>query len=1077
MDASKASDTTGSAPAHKELPSHTPEVTKRKSIRRGYAVLAGLLAGTLAVSLGIHLTAHEPERAAPSPVQEEQSPLSLSDAVREAKRTGKDVEIVAERTANSTTWARPDGLMRTRVHSDTFRAKVGSEWKKVDTTLRRVENGYAPRAVNAPLVFSAGTSTTSGRASRAASRPPIRTVASGTDDGRTWSELVRLTVDGHDLVVSWPGPLPAPVVDGSRALYENVRPGIDLLLTARDGGYSHVLVVRTREAADDPVLTDLDYRLSSPTLSFTLNEGSDVVSARDASGQEVAAAPTPYLWDSAGTVKKTVGEAQPDPDPSTGDTALALPGLAGPQPGSHESALGATLGDDGLLDLAVDARALKDPDTVYPVFIDPSFKSRKKNWTLLYAKAPSSSFYNGQNFNEGTNEARVGYEATTGGLSRSVFTFEYPSTMHGVAVKSSTVRFWQTYSWSCSARQYNIHLTSAISSTTTWNNFQGAAWGRVVGSVSNGNGYKSDSCPDQWTAIRIDSAAQDAANKKWPTITLGLRAANESDTSAWKKFMANGELSPYIETVYNRTPDEPQQRNMTSVPGGVCDTTSPPVTIGKSDITFNATGSDPDGNLKYVHLKVWPTGYPDTPVWDADMAPTSNGAISKRIPWGSFTGGKTYSWSAWTKDTEGAVSGYGPAGTSAFCQFTVDHTAPGSPTVSSPEFPPPGKDLNEWSTVPFGTAGNFTISSTDTSVVKYEYAFNGGTYSTNPPLATTSGGPVTKSLKPPMTGINFLYAWAVDAAGNRSPTPAKYAFYVTPRKVLDPPGDLSGDGTPDVLAIDTAGKLRNYPTEPAGDVHIHMPAAYDSKGPLGEGHWADLATQTPALISHWGDWYPGDGVNDIVARMPDGKLYLYPGDGYGTFNVEERLDLLLPPGAPDPATLTQIVSTTDITGDGLPDLFARAGTQLWAFSGYTGGSFKEARMLAATGWDNRDIVTVADITGDGVADLLARTEETGRGLVLRHGKAAAGGGVDLNSLATAAASGTGREEVYGTGGWNRASMAMVMGAPDANGDSIPDLWAVSATDGYIRFYPGGRTSHGTPTVVGTGGWNLLLALG
>lgn len=1088
MDASKASENTGHTPAQEQPSlhaSHTPEVLKRKPGKRGYAALAALLALAVAVPLGVHFAAQDPKPAAPRAAHDKatQHPLSAAEAAREAKRTGKDVEATADRTANSTTWAQPDGLMRMRTYSDTIRAKVDGEWKKIDTTLQRVKGGYAPRAVNDTLLFSAGSAPVSSdgrdRASRTNSRTPLRTAAVGTDDNRSWSELVRLTVDGHDLVVSWPGPLPTPTVEGPRALYENVRPGIDLLLTARDSGYSHVLIVRTREAAGDPLLADLDYRLTSPTLTFTLNEGSHVVSARDNTGQEVAAAPTPYLWDSAGAVKATIGEpAAPSPDPAVSDTALTLPGLAGPQPGSHESALGATLSTDGVLDLGVNAKVLADPDTVYPVFIDPSFKGHKKNWTLLYQKAPSSSFWNGQNFNDGTNEARVGYESDTGGLSRSVFTFEHSSKLYGATVKSSYFRVLQTYSWGCAARQYNIHLTNTISSTTNWNNFQGATWGSVVGNVTNGHGYRSDTCPDKWVAVRIDQAARDAAAKKWPSITLGLRAANEGDTAAWKKFMANGESSPYIETVYNHPPNEPTQQAMTSVPGGVCDTMSPPVTIGKSDITFNVTGTDPDGNLQYVHLKVWPTGYPDTPVFDEDKEPASNGVISERIPWGKFTPGKAYSWSAWTKDTEGGVSGYGPAGTSVFCQFTVDHTAPGSPTVTSAQFPPPGKDLNQWSTVPFGTAGDFIIGGgDDTSVVKYEYAFNGGTYATNPPLTTTGGAAVTKSLTPPMTGVNFLYAWAVDAAGNRSPTPTKYVFYVTPRKIPDPPGDLTGDGSPDLLAIDTEGKLRNYPAELAGDVHIHMPGAHSAGDVLIESYWIHPTNQTPALISHAGDWYPGDGVNDILARMPDGKLYLYPGDGYGTFNIDERLDVLLPTGAPNPSTLTQIAVTSDVTGDGLPDMFARAGTQLWAFTGYTGGSFKEAKLLSSTGWDTRDIVTVADITGDGIADLLARTEETGRGLLLRHGKAAAAGGVDLNSLATAAASGTGREEVYGTTGWNRAAVPLIKGTPDATKDGIPDIWAVSAADGYLRFYPGGRTAHGTPTVVGTGGWHLLRTLG
>ncbi|MFD4319029.1 FG-GAP-like repeat-containing protein [Streptomyces sp. NPDC058548] len=1049
--------------------------------QRRFAVLAVVLAAAVTLPLAVH-SAQDQVKPTPPTAKTEPlpRPLTTAEAAREARRTGKDVEVTAERTANSTTWAQPDGWMRIRTHSDTIRAKVGGEWKKIDTRLKRVEGGYAPSAVNDPLLFSAGTAALDKqRASRTVHRTALAAAGPVSDDGRAWNELVRLTAKGHDLIVSWPGPLPAPVVDGPRALYENVRPGIDLLLTARDSGYSHILIVHTPQAAKDPLLADLDYRLTSPTLGFKLDADSHVVSALDAEGEEMAVAPTPYQWDSAGTVMTTIGEASPSPAPEASGTALTLPGLAGPQPGSHESALGASLDDAGVLNLAVKDRFLQDPDTVYPVFIDPSFKGHKRNWTLLYAKEPDSSFLNGQNFNDGTNEARVGYESTTQGLSRSVFNFEHDAAkLRNAVVKSSFVRMLQTYSWGCAAEQYNLYLTGLVTSTNTWN--KPPSWGRFLRSQTNGHGYKAGSCPDKWVGTDITSTAQEAATNGWTAIGIGLRAANESNSAAWKKFMANGESSPYIETIFNHKPDEPKQSEMKLTPGGTCDTSVPFPSIGKSDIRFSVKGRDADDNLKYVHLKVWRTGYPDNAVIDANYTPAGDGVISVLVPWGSLSNG-TYSWSAWTIDTENTGSSWGPAGTTAYCQFVVDQTAPSSPLISSAQFPPPGDNKNQWSTVEFGTAGTFSFSTDvadgpltlpDYSVVRYEYSLNTNNYTINPPITTAMGTIKSTVLKPPTAGVNTLYAWTVDAAGNRS-QPAKYVFFVTPRKVLDPPGDLTGDSTPDLLAIDNSGNLRNYPAEPDGNVNIHLPGGYNAAGELDDGYWGNGTNH--ALISHSGDWYPGDGINDIMARMPDGKLYLYPGDGYGSFNTDERLDVLLPPGSPSSAALTELTLTSDITGDGLPDMFAVAGDQLWAFTGYTGGSFTSARLLSPSAWAGRDIVTVADITGDKVADLLFRTEETGRGLLLRHGKAA-GPGVDLNSLAAAVNSATGKDEVYGTGGWNRAGIPMIKGTLDVNSDTIPDLWAVLA-DGTLRFYRGGTTSHGTHTLVGEGGWTTLLTLG
>lgn len=88
----------------------------------------------------------------------------------------------------------------------------------------------------------------------------------------------------------------------------------------------------------------------------------------------------------------------------------------------------------------------------------------------------------------------------------------------------------------------------------------------------------------------------------------------------------------------------------------------------------------------------------------------------------------------------------------------------------------------------FGTAGEFTFATEtaggtpDESVVKYEYAFNAPNPTTNPALATTKGALVKKTLSPPAAGVNVLFVWAVDNAGNRSAAPMKYIFYVKPRK-------------------------------------------------------------------------------------------------------------------------------------------------------------------------------------------------------------------------------------------------------------------------------------------------------
>lgn len=123
---------------------------------------------------------------------------------------------------------------------------------------------------------------------------------------------------------------------------------------------------------------------------------------------------------------------------------------------------------------------------------------------------------------------------------------------------------------------------------------------------------------------------------------------------------------------------------------------------------------------------------------------------------------------------------------------------------------------------------------------------------------------------------------------------------------------------------------------------------------------------------------------------------------------QARREIILPTGAPSPASMDPIVAAGDITGDGKTDFFARVGTELWALIGCHGAIINSATRLTATLWDERDIVTGGDITGDGVADLIYRTDPDAT-LRLRKGIAnASGSGVDLNSPASGANSADGR---------------------------------------------------------------------
>ncbi|MEW1700909.1 FG-GAP-like repeat-containing protein [Streptomyces sp. NPDC091278] len=1152
----------------------------------GRRVSAVLLAGALALGGITYVaieaptsdgTSSEPSSGDRGKSRQRQTDTVTQDtAARQARSSGKQVEVTALRTARSTTWARPDGLVTKKFYASPIWAKAGQNWKPIDPTLRRTDKGWEPKATNTPVTFSAGSQEADhGRASRSNVRRVSLLPRTGTA-AETATPLVTMSVGGsHEIQLTWPGPLPTPIIDGNRALYPEIFPGADLVLTANDDGFAQLIVLKNRQAAADPRAAQLSYGLSSPTLVFRLDPLSGIVGAEDPQGDEVALSPTPVMWDNSGAPAVTDGAlgasaqptaseapqpsissslppspgpsptddlandmvdpegevqptatdeaaptltdpplpsvpAEPTPAPSqTGAAAtLSLPLLNGPSPESRGDLVKARLSNSTWL-LTPSQDFLNDPATVYPVFIDPTVKKHTQDWTTAYSRHPNATFYNGKDFNKaGTHEARVGFESDTWGTSRSYFNIAFDKTLQGAKIQKATLRLLQTYSWSCSPRSMSVHLTGPVSGRTNWKNAPALTDANLAAPVKSfAHGYKSG-CRDDFEPFDVTAAAQRTADKGRNIITFGMRARDEQSQYAWKKFQANGENAPTLSLTFNRPPTKPTGLDLG--PDFQCTTTLPYVRVGASSIHFTARSTDKDENLDFLDFALWPTNKWTT---TGDML-KATGTVSVgadkdeavRTTPGFSTKGMVnntmYSWSVRAVDDAGASSAYAPG--AAPCRFIFDSLAPKAPLVRSVDFPNAdaakntfgndAEDAENWSEKKFGSPGTFYFRALDPDVKRYEYGYNANSYPYS--VTRTAGTAVTveatlSNARPPAAGPNVLYVRAVDGADHVS-VPTKYFFYVSPRDQEDVPGDFTGDTFPDLFAITGSGNLRLYTSHAnkadtskgSGDLDYSMSGAYrenPAKDPNpGSKEQPFIAPPsgyfTGALITHNGDFYGGDGLQDLVARV-GGKLWVYPGDGYGAVNTTKRREIMLPSNAPPVTALSQILAAGNVTGDKLPDLFATVDDQLWVFIGYTGGSFQEARMLTSAPWLTRDLVSVGDLGGDGVPDLLFRSEEAGRGLLLRHGKPTTGGTtLDLTSLATAANSKTGKDEVYGTGGWAKADMPLILGTPDTNGDKIPDIWA-AASDGYLYFYPGGNSAHGTRFPASAVGWSSTLAIG
>ncbi len=163
------------------------------------------------------------------------------------------------------------------------------------------------------------------------------------------------------------------------------------------------------------------------------------------------------------------------------------------------------------------------------------------------------------------------------------------------------------------------------------------------------------------------------------------------------------------------------------------------------------------------------------------------------------------------------------------------------------------------------------------------------------------------------------------------------------------PGDLSGDGRADVLAVRRTGQLVLHAGTGTG--RLVAPKV------IGSG-W----TMFTEVLSP-GD-FNGDGRVDVIGRTPSGKLYLYAGNGHGGVTRGVRI------GSGWKAFDT-VLSTGDFSGDGRADLIARtpAGA-LVLYAGNGHGGFAGPGRVVSRGWQQFAAVAgVGDLTGDGRADL------------------------------------------------------------------------------------------------------------
>ncbi|WP_405895235.1 FG-GAP-like repeat-containing protein (plasmid) [Streptomyces sp. NBC_01527] len=972
-------------------------------------------------------------------------------ALARAADTGQPVEVLSRRNEVSQVFANPDGSFTQDTYALPQFARQNNKLVPIDTDLKTNSDGtLSPKATEVDIRFSGG------------------------GDG----PLATIVRDGRSMSWSWPQTLPQPQIDGDTLTFGNILTDVDLKLRAGPAGFTSLLVIKTAQAANDPALRQIHFDLDTDGVEPSTDTHGNLTAVNPA-GQEVFTAPTPLMWDSSTAETPQARTADADLDGGPPPPADEFePGY-----GAQQAAMGVAVAD-GKLSLTPDQDLLTGENTQYPVLLDPAVSGSRHSWTIAYKKYPTTSFYNGANFDGGTTTARAGYEDETNGLARSYFRMNTGNLWStDKVISSSKFTIKNTWSWSCTEKPIELWHTEYMSSATTWSNQPTKI--RTLDSVTDAKGYGS-SCPAGNLAFDATAATKDAVNGHWNTITLALKAGSETDVYGWKKFDAK---SAVLSTTYNTRPNRPS--GLDTIPStknsAGCGDTAPYGLIGNTDVYLTAKGSDPDGGSVKVQFNLWPTGHhpnddPNGVMIVSKWISVTSGTVARLkvtkaelAPYLSMANGN-FSWKAQTEDSS-LSSDWVPATGKPGCRFVHDPTRPSTPPgVTSAQFPD-GSEGWPATTGNARTEGTFAISSGGvTDVAKYEYWTDwDNTVRTATP--STQGGSVSIKLTPLSAGNHTLYVRSIDKAANVSDRSA-YIFYANSPGITDKPGDVNGDGNTDMYGVRTDGALWFYPGQGDGQ---HAPYTV-----------ASSTNFNGASVTHRGDW-TNDGYEDLVAAQPqtDGlkDLYVYPnnGLGYACTALGEEAD-----GASQACTyerqpLTvynpdnnhwtnadQVLAIGDVDGpldtdaDGTPDvpghtdLLVKEGNHLWLYYGWDTmylDEYADPILIGNGGWGDYDMIAPGDVNADSRVDMIARHRTDGR-LRLYTGTGPAGEGLGSSTVT-----------INATGG-DSTTHPLITSDGDANNDGKPDLFATSHDTGKeLYFYPSiTPTGIGTPIAVGTTGW-------
>ncbi|MCZ7431105.1 LamG domain-containing protein [Streptomyces sp. WMMC1477] len=804
----------------------------RRRGRLGGTVRIALTAATALAVLGTGMTTLPSQQ----PVAEAAADAGVTDAEREARaeaeKSGKRVEVTALRQESRKVFADPDGTFTAVEYTEPVQTVKDGAWVDVDPTLtQREDGGWSPKASTVELEFSDG------------------------GDG----PFARMRKAGREFSLTWPGGrLPEPSVEGDTATYTDVLPGVDLLVRAEVDGMGHFLVVKTPEAARNPALKRIELGMGTQGVKVEENASGALRMTDSAVGGTVFEAGQPVMWDSA--APRTTATSQPAAAEkpatvpaapktaaataaTTGETgkvdgAAAEAALRGPGDGGRTAPVDVEVGK-GELALIPDQKLLGGKDTVFPVVIDPIQKTASRSaWTNVMSGKPSAQAwkYSGS---QGVGKCPTDYNpvgCNGVGVRRGLFTMPVSAFQGKQIIKATfSARVAHVYWADASAEPIRLYRIGGknykVTSSSDWSNTHDD-WDDHLATVDKK--ISPTSCSSQanlhFEGGELTDEVQAAADGDWSSLSLGLRAADESRVAEWKRICGNA----YLSVQYNTVPRQVDHTLMSSDPGGACVWGEGRPYVERPPV-LRAEARDPDHSSSHtdkvkVQFKLaWQdaSGTDQSYTYDTVYKAPNPGTTFAHEVKETIPENTVIYWSARAYDGD-AWGGWSSDGTPQRCEFVYDTSRPGAPIVDSEQYP----DDGIWHHG-VGTAGTFTFTPNpddagpDSDVVEYRYAFDGEPMQSLAP--EQAGGAVSVTWTPQSAGRHWVTVEAYDKANNSS-TRAQHEFLVTDGEPAAGQWNLAdAPGTPD--AHDESGR---HPATVGDGVTLGVP---------GPGSHADYAAR------------------------------------------------------------------------------------------------------------------------------------------------------------------------------------------------------------------------------------------